>query len=43
MGSISIPSCGVTKGFILGPLLFTLYNSSWLGDLKKFPQISFVR
>ena len=21
----------------------SLYNSSWLGDLKKFPQISFVR
>ena len=33
-----------TPRFRTWPTLFhSLYNSSWLGDLKKFPQISFVR
>ena len=45
MGSISTLSCAVcTQRFHTWPTPFhSLYNSSWLGDLKKIPQISFVR
>ena len=34
--------CDVPQGSILGLNLFTLYNFSWLVDLKEFPQMSFV-
>ena len=44
ISAFSTLSCGVPQGFRTWPTPFhSLYNSSWLGDLKKFPQISFVR
>ena len=44
ISTFSTLSCGVPPRFRTWPTPFhSLYNSSWLGDLKKFPQISFVR
>ena len=45
ISAFSTLSCGVgTPRFRTWPTPFhSLYNSSWFGDLKKFPQISFVR
>ena len=45
ISAFSTLSCGVPQlRFRTWPTPFhSLYNSSWLGDLKKFPQISFVR
>ena len=44
ISAFSTLSCGVPPRFRTWPTPFySLYHSSWLGDLKKFPQIPFVR
>ena len=44
ISAFSTLSCGVPPRFRTWPTPFhSLYNASWLGDLKKIPQIPFVR
>ena len=44
ISAFSTLSCCVPPRFLTWPTPFhSIYNSSWLGDHKKIPQISFVR